>query len=100
MAHILPDPDIARKKSARVDHGLVGEGRIKTENDMAHVMAAKQLGAFFGQIPGTENPAGISGIILRKSLGENHVRVLVPAGRSGVLGRWLTLSYQSGEASS
>jgi hypothetical protein len=30
-------------------------------------MAAKQLGAFLGQIVGAENPAGIGGIILRKS---------------------------------
>jgi hypothetical protein len=30
-------------------------------------MAAKQLGAFLGQIAGAENPAGIGGIIVRKS---------------------------------
>jgi hypothetical protein len=39
-----------------VDHGLVREGPIKTENDMAHVMAAKQLGAFFGQIETLATP--------------------------------------------
>jgi len=47
-------------------------------------MAAKQLGAFFGQIAGAEDPASVSGIILREGFGEGHVRVLVlitiPAG--------------------
>jgi hypothetical protein len=51
---------------------------------MAHVMAAKQLGAFFGQIAGAEDPASVSGTILREGFGEGHVRVLVlitiPAG--------------------
>jgi hypothetical protein len=61
----VADRYVTRKKRARVDHGLVGERGIKTENDVANVMAAKQLGAFFGQILGAEDLAAVNGIILR-----------------------------------